>query len=149
MNRVAIVGYGFMGKTHYGAWKKAPGARVVAVCDSNLAQLTAKTVGNVKGAADNSRLPKTIRVYDSFDRMLAAGGFDIVDITLPTPLHPVMTVAALKAGYHVICEKPMALDVKSCDRMLAAAKAAKRMLFIGQSVRFNPQYVFLKEAVAD
>ena len=72
MNRVAIVGYGFMGKTHYGAWKKAPGAKVVAVCDSNLAQLTAKTVGNVKGAADNSKLPKTMKVYDSFDKMLAA-----------------------------------------------------------------------------
>ena len=69
MNRVAIVGYGFMGKTHYGAWKKAPGAKVVAVCDSNLAQLTAKTVGNVKGAADNSKLPKTMKVYDSFDKI--------------------------------------------------------------------------------
>ena len=149
MNRVAIVGYGFMGKTHYGAWKKAPGAKVVAVCDSNLAQLTAKTVGNVKGAADNSKLPKTMKVYDSFDKMLAAGGFDVVDITLPTPLHPIMSVAALKAGYHVICEKPMALDPKSCDRMIAAAKKAKRQLFVGQCVRFDPQYAFLREAVRD
>ena len=149
MNRVAIVGYGFMGKTHYGAWKKASGAKVVAVCESNLAQLTAKTVGNVKGVADNSKLPKTVKVYDDFGKMLAAGGFDVVDITLPTPLHPVMTVAALEAGYHVICEKPMALDTKSCDKMIAAAKQAKRQLFVGQCVRFDPQYAFLKEAVAD
>lgn len=149
MNRVAIVGYGFMGKTHFGAWKKAKGAKVVAVCDSNLAQLTAKTVGNIKGAADNSTLPKSVRVYSDFTEMLKADGFDIVDITLPTPLHPDMTVAALEAGYHVICEKPMALDVKKCDRMIAAAKKAKRKLFVGQSVRFNPLYIFLKEAVAD
>jgi len=149
MNRVAIVGYGFMGKTHCGAWKKAPDAKVVAVCDSNLAQLTAKTAGNIKGAADNSRLPKTVRVYDDFAKLLADGGFDTVDITLPTPLHPTMTEAALKAGYHVICEKPMALDVRSCDRMLAAARRAKRLLFVGQCVRFDPQYAFLKEAIDD
>ena len=52
MKKVAIVGFGFMGKTHYGAWKKCRGAKVVAICDSNLAQLTAKVVGNIRGAAD-------------------------------------------------------------------------------------------------
>ena len=149
MNKVAIVGYGFMGKTHCGAWKKAPGAKVVAVCDSNLAQLTAKTVGNIRGAADGAKLPKSAKVYDSFDRMMAASGFDTVDITLPTPLHPPMAIAALRAGCHVVCEKPMALDVKSCDRMIAAAKRAKRMLLVGQCVRFLPEYAFLKEAVED
>ena len=41
MKKVAIVGFGFMGKTHYGAWKKCRGAKVVAICDSNLSQLTA------------------------------------------------------------------------------------------------------------
>ena len=126
MQRVAIVGFGFMGKTHYGAWKKCRGAKVVAVCDSNLAQMTSKVTGNIKGIADNSALPKTVKVWDDFSKMLEAGGFDIVDITLPTSLHPVMTIAALEAGYHVLCEKPMALDLKSCDRMLAAAAKAKR-----------------------
>ena len=120
MQRVAIVGFGFMGKTHYGAWKKCRGAKVVAVCDSNLAQMTSKVTGNIKGIADNSALAKTVKVWDDFSKMLEAGGFDIVDITLPTSLHPVMTIAALEAGYHVLCEKPMALDLKSCDRMLAA-----------------------------
>ena len=88
MKRVAIVGFGFMGKAHCGAWKKCRGAKVTAVCDSNLAQLTAKVTGNIKGAADNSTLPDSVRVFDDFNAMLAAGGFDIVDITLPTPLHP-------------------------------------------------------------
>lgn len=147
MKRVAIVGFGFMGKTHYGAWKKCRGAKVVAVCDSNLAQLTAKVTGNIKGAADNSALPGTVKVWDDFSKMLDAGGFDIVDITLPTPLHPEMTLAALGAGYHVLCEKPMALDLKSCDRMLAAAKKAGRELLIAQCVRFFPEYACLREMV--
>ena len=147
MKKVAIVGFGFMGKTHYGAWKKCRGAKVVAICDSNLAQLTAKVQGNIKGAADNSAVPKSVTVYDDFDRMLAAGGFDIVDITLPTLLHPKMTIAALESGYHVLCEKPMALGLKDCDRMLAAAKKAKRQLLIAQCVRFFPENVYVRELV--
>ena len=147
MKKIAIVGFGFMGRTHYGAWKKCCGAKVVAICDANLSQLTAKVKGNIKGAADNSAVPKGVRVYEDFGAMLAAGGFDIVDITLPTLLHPKTTIAALKAGYHVLCEKPMALDLKDCDRMLAAAKATKRQLLIAQCVRFFPENAYVRELV--
>ena len=146
MKKVAIVGFGFMGKTHYGAWKKCRGAKVVAICDANLSQLTAKVQGNIKGA-DNSAVPKSVKVYADFGEMLEAGGFDIVDITLPTALHPSSAIAALKAGYHVLCEKPMALDLKDCDKMLAAAKAAKRELLIAQCVRFFPENVYVRELV--
>lgn len=147
MKRVAIVGFGFMGKTHYGAWRKCRGAKVVAVCDSNLSQLAAKVVGNIEGVADNSPLPESVKVWDDFSAMLAAGGFDIVDITLPTPLHPAMAISALKAGCHVLCEKPMALDLKSCDRMLAAAKKYGRRLLVAHCVRFFPEYAFLRKLV--
>ena len=146
MKKIAIVGFGFMGKTHYGAWKKCRGAKVAAICDANLSQLTAKVQGNIKGA-DNSAVPKSVKVYADFGEMLEAGGFDIVDITLPTALHPSCAIAALKAGYHVLCEKPMALDLKDCDKMLAAAKAAKRELLIAQCVRFFPENVYVRELV--
>ena len=146
MKKIAIVGFGFMGKTHYGAWKKCRGAKVAAICDANLSQLTAKVQGNIKGA-DNSAVPKSVKVYADFGEMLEAGGFDIVDITLPTALHPSSAIAALKAGYHVLCEKPMALDLKDCDKMLAAAKAAKRELLIAQCVRFFPENVYVRELV--
>lgn len=147
--RVAIAGYGFMGRTHYGAWRKCPGARVVAVCDANLAQLTAKVEGNLKGAADNSKLPRTVKVWDDFDAMLAAGGFDVVDITLPTPLHAAMTVKALDAGYHVLCEKPMALNLREADRMLNAAKRSGKVLLVAQCVRFFPEYAYLREVIQE
>lgn len=147
MQRVAIVGFGFMGRTHYGCWHKQKGAKVVAVCDSNLVQLTAKVQGNVKGAADNSDLPKNVKVYADYEEMLAAGGFDIVDITLPTFLHPTMASAALAKGYHVLCEKPMALNAKLCDQMLATAKRAKGKFMVAQCLRFWPAYVYLKDLI--
>ncbi|MBO7721018.1 MAG: Gfo/Idh/MocA family oxidoreductase [Kiritimatiellae bacterium] len=147
MKRVAIVGFGFMGKTHFGAWKKCRGAKVTAICDRDLSQLTAKVEGNIKGAADNSRVPASVKVYDDFDRMLAAGGFDIVDVTLPTALHPRAVIAALGAGCHVLCEKPMALKLADCDRMLAAAKKANRRLMIAHCVRFTPVNVYIRRLV--
>jgi len=148
MKRVAIVGFGFMGRTHYGAWKKCRGAKVVAICVTDLSRLTRKVEGNIKGAADNTKLPKSIRLFDDFDRLLAAGGFDIVDITAPTALHPKLTIAALEAGYHVLCEKPMALSVADCDRMLRAARRAKRELMVAHCVRFFPENLYVSELVA-
>ena len=147
MRKIAIVGFGFMGRTHYGAWKKCRGAKVVAVCVTNPRHLATKVKGNIAGAADNSALPKSIRIFDNYEKLLAAGGFDIVDLTVPTHLHAPMAIAALKAGYHVLCEKPMALTVRDCDRMLAAAKAAKRQLLVAQCVRFTPEYAFVRELV--
>ena len=147
MKKIAIVGFGFMGRTHYGAWRKCRGAKVTAICDANLAQFTAKVKGNIAGVADNTPIPKSVRIFDDFDALLAAGGFDAVDITLPTPLHPASTIAALKAGYHVLCEKPMALCVKDCDRMLQAAKKADRRLLVAHCVRFFPENAYVRDLV--
>lgn len=147
MKKVAIVGYGFMGRTHYGAWRKTKGAKVVAICDACLSQLTAKVMGNVAGAADNTKLPKSVRIYENVDVMLAAGGFDIVDITLPTMLHREVAIKALRTGFHVLCEKPMALSSKDCDAMIIAAKKTKRKLMVAQVVRFQPASRYLKDLV--
>ena len=143
MTRIAIVGFGFMGRMHYGNWKKIRGAKVVAICDADLARLTTVTDGNIAGS-DATTDFAGVDIHDDFSKMLAAGGFDVVDVTLPTPLHPGMTVAALKAGYHVLCEKPMALTVGDCDRMLKAAEASGRTLLVAQCLRFWPEYVALR-----
>lgn len=144
MTKIAIVGFGFMGRMHYGNWKKIRGVKVVAICDANLARLTETTKGNLSGIDETTDFTG-IAVYDDFGKMIAAGGFDAVDITLPTPLHPTMSIAALKAGYHVLCEKPMALTTKDCDRMLRAAADAKRTLLVAHCLRFWPEYVALRK----
>src|SRR5207253_8716383 len=56
---------------------------------------------------------------------------DLVDITLPNSLHADVAVRALESGKHVLCEKPMALTLADCERMVAAAKKANRLLMIG------------------
>lgn len=144
---VAIVGFGFMGRTHYGAWKKTPCAKVTAICDSNLSQLSRKVAGNGNDA-DLATDFKGVAVVESFDELLARGGFDVVDLTLPTPLHPALVKKALAAGCHVLCEKPMALDVKSCDAMIAAAAKSRGKLMIAQCLRFAPAVKYLHDVVA-
>lgn len=145
--RVAIVGFGFMGRTHYGAWKKTPCAKVTAICDSNLSQLSRKVAGNGNDA-DLATDFKGVAVVESFDELLVRGGFDVVDLTLPTPLHPALVKKALAAGCHVLCEKPMALDVKSCNAMIAAAAKSRGKLMIAQCLRFAPAVKYLHDVVA-
>jgi len=147
MVKVAVIGYGFMGKTHFAAWQKLRGAKVVAICDVNLAQLKAKNLGNVPEAKQDVAIGADIRVWENLDEMLAAGGIDVVDITLPTPLHAPVVLKALAAGCHVLCEKPMALTLRECDQMLAAAKKAGKVFLIAQCVRFFPAYLKLTELI--
>ena len=147
MKNVAIVGFGFMGRTHYGNWKKLKGAKVTAICDSNLAQLTNRVKGN-GACADLSTDFAGVAVYDSFARMLAEAPVDIIDITLPTPLHVPMATAALAAGKDVLCEKPMAVDARACDTLLAAAARSGRKLMVAHCLRFQGEYVWIKKAIA-
>jgi len=146
MKRVAVVGMGFMGRTHYGIWRRLRGAKVAAVCDSNLARLTDKVEGNVD-CADTTLDLKGVNVFADFDEMMAKGGIDIVDVTLPTHLHPIMAKKALSAGCDVLCEKPMALSAKICDEMLAVARESRRHLMIGQCTRFSDIHVYIKDLI--
>jgi UDP-N-acetylglucosamine 3-dehydrogenase len=72
---------------------------------------------------------------------------DIVSNTLPSHLHKEFTLAALAAGKHVLLEKPMALTVAECDEIIEAARSASRILMIGQTLRFWPEYVALTNFV--
>jgi len=123
-------------------------SRVVALCDSNpnIAADTARAIGNIEGAAETVDFDR-LNVYTDFDKMLAAEQADVVSITLPTFMHPEFTEKALNGGCHVLCEKPMALDVAGCERMMAAAVKSGKKLLIGHCVRFWPEYVKAKEIV--
>ncbi len=149
MIRVGIVGLGFMGRMHYRCWTSTPGAQVTAICEANPAVLDAAKkapTGNVTGAADQIDLDH-LKVFSSLDDLIASGTVDALSITLPTFLHPDTTVKALGAGLHVLCEKPMALSVAECDRMIAAAKEADRVLQIGHCIRFWPEYIVARDLV--
>ena len=78
---------------------------------------------------------------------MADPDIEAVDICLPTDMHAAVAIEALRAGKHVLVEKPMALDSEAAEQMLSAAKAAGKMLMVGQVLRFFPAYRAMADEV--
>ncbi|KAA9038573.1 Gfo/Idh/MocA family oxidoreductase [Ginsengibacter hankyongi] len=83
--------------------------------------------------------------YKNFDRIKDNADIDIIYIVLPNSLHREYAVRAAKAGKHVICEKPMAITVKDCDKMLTAFDKSGTMLSIGYRLHFEPHHIKVME----
>jgi predicted dehydrogenase len=88
-----------------------------------------------------------IAPYAKLDQLLADPQVDLIDISLPTSLHADMAIRALEAGKHVLCEKPMALRLADCERMVAAAMKANRLLMIAHVLPFFPEYDWALKAI--
>ena len=87
------------------------------------------------------------RTYGSLESMLEDNDIDLIVNALPSPLHPSGSIAALRAGKHVVCEKPMAARVADADRMIEAAQESKRVLAIFQNYRYNPEFIKVHEVI--
>ncbi|MCY3020454.1 MAG: Gfo/Idh/MocA family oxidoreductase [Planctomycetota bacterium] len=131
--RCAVIGLG-MGKHHADGYAEHPEARLVAVADTDAkrAHAYADKIGKEN-------------CFTDYETMLRESKPDLVSVVLPNYLHAPVTIRCLKAGAHVLCEKPMALSVREARQMLAAAKQARRKLSINLSYRFAPQSRALKE----
>jgi predicted dehydrogenase len=140
--RVGIVGVGFMGWIHWLAYQRVGGVRVAAISTRNEQRLA----GDWRGIQGNFGPPGEqvdltgVARYAHVEELLADPNIDLVDITLPTSLHADVAVRALEAGKQVLCEKPMALRLADCGRMVAAAKRADRLLMIAHVLPFFPEY---------
>jgi predicted dehydrogenase len=147
--RVGIVGFGMMGRTHYKCWRAIPGIKVAVVCDVNEQAFVAlQPAGNIAEMAGVVEI-EGVRLFRSLDDMLAAKAVDAVSIATPSDTHAELACKALRAGVHVLCEKPMSLDVASCDEMITAAAKAQRILMIAQCIRFWPEYAYVRDVVRD
>lgn len=137
--KVGIIGSGGIAQgTHLPGWQrlKSDGVDVVAVCDIK------KSVA--KEAAARFDVP---RVYSDYRQMLRQEQLDIVDVCTPNAFHKGPTIAGLRAGAHVIVEKPMAMSVAECKAMNAAAKKARRKLMVAQNARFSGDAQAMKRFV--
>jgi predicted dehydrogenase len=146
---VGIFGLGFMGATHAVRYSWMPDVSISAVCSRNEERLCgkfSKQGGNLGLALPDLDLRHAAK-YRDWKLLVADPTIEVVDICSPSNLHREMTVAALRAGKHVLCEKPMALTVEDCDWMIAAATEANRRLMIGHVLRFWPAYEYLKQWV--
>lgn len=81
---------------------------------------------------------KNIYSYDNYDSIKDNPDIDIIYVVLPNNMHAEYTIRGFEAGKHVICEKPMAITVEDCDKMLAASKKANKLLSIGYRLHFEP-----------
>ncbi len=93
----------------------------------------AKTVAEAYGVAKDA-----IYNYQNFDQIVDDSRIDVVYIVLPNSMHAEFTIRALKAGKHVLCEKPMAVTIDECERMIDAADQAKRKLMIAYRLHYEP-----------
>ena len=118
----------------------AVGHMIPALAQAKHAAITAFVSGNASKAADLGARFGVSKVYsyDTFDQIANDPNIDCVYIALPVGLHAQYTIRALKAGKHVLCEKPMASTSAECRAMIAAARTAGRQLGVAYRVHFDP-----------
>ncbi|MEV8314088.1 Gfo/Idh/MocA family oxidoreductase [Streptomyces sp. NPDC059900] len=132
--RIGLIGAGGIARAHLPGWLEL-GARVsVYTVDGSAEKLAAENAG------------RDIAVAGSLDELLA--DCTAVDICTPTPTHKELALAAVAAGRHVICEKPLALDAADAEEIAAAAEAAGVRLHPAHVVRYFPAYAAMQRAVA-
>ena len=146
--KVGVAGLGMMGQMHLSCYGANPRAQVVGVYSRNAANLgeRKRVEGNIANS-QNFDLSGMLATAD-FEDLLRNPDIDLIDICLPTRQHAGATIAALNAGKHVICEKPLAWDEAECDQIIEAQRKSGKFLLIGHCLRFWPQYVRASEILA-
>jgi len=138
-----------MGATHLAAFAKLPDVQVTGISTQSgrsLAEHLAHAGGNLDRPPTEFDF-SGVRQWTHWREMILDPQIDAVDICLPTDLHTAVAIAALAAGKHVLCEKPMALTAGDCERMMATAREHNRVLMIAHVLRFWPEYEALHEFV--
>ena len=154
MVKVGMIGTGFIGGVHYSAYCKTQGAKVVAICDLD----KGKVENLIKGKASGGNIsvesanplsfdPGEIKIYTDIGKILKDPDVEMVDICLPTYMHKDAVIKVVKTGKHVLCEKPMSLNLKEADEMIKVTKKEKVKFMIAHVIRFWPEYVVLKEII--
>lgn len=132
---IGVVGAGGIARSHLEAIARVPEARLVGVMDVDAARV--RQVAEEYGA----------RAFSDFEALLADPAIEAVHLCTPHSLHAPQAIAALAAGKHVLVEKPMALTLADCDRMIAASERAGRLLMVGQVMRYWPIHRQIREMI--
>lgn len=151
MYNYAIIGFGGLGKLHLSNLiqleKERGDFRLKAICGIDSARFKESVSLNL-GTVDLSDIDiDSCHFYSDYKELIEKENVDFILSTLPTYLHEEVAVYALSRGVHVFSEKPMALSVEGCEKMIQAAKENNRKLMIGQCLRFDTAYSKLKEYV--
>jgi predicted dehydrogenase len=150
MNRVAVIGFGFMGIAHTLNILKNPDLKLKAIVDINpdlIEKNLNSGIGNLAtGNIDPDELAGVSK-YSSMDECLRSEDLDAVNICTHVNLHYEMTRKALLHDKHVFLEKPFCLNIKQAEELINLAEQKKKILMVGHVVRFMPPYQKLKQWV--
>lgn len=133
---IGVISCSGMAKNHMHAVKNNNHACLAAVCDIDLEK--------AKAAAEEFNVRN---LYVDYRSLLDQPDIDAVVICTPDQLHKEMVLAALEAGKHVLCEKPLALTLKECRDIVEAGRMSDRKLMIGQICRYTPGFKLAKELI--
>ena len=135
--RVAVIGCGSIARyRHLGEFNNHSAVEIVAVCD--IVEERAQEMAQQYGA----------KAYTDYEKLLEIENIDAVSVCLPNYLHAPVSIAALQAGCHVLCEKPMATSREEAEAMIEAAKNNNKKLMIAHNQRFVPSHAKARELIA-
>lgn len=138
--RVGLIGCGMITqRSHAPGFAKIPDVQIAALCDPVPDRMVAVRDAHAPDAA----------LFESYEELLASGLVDAVTVATPVYLHGPVTIAALKAGCHVLCEKPMAMSRAEAVEMVDAARTAGKVLQINLSRRYDPFYQMIAQLIAE
>ena len=133
---IGIIGSQFIAELHAEAFQRVTGADVVAVASP--------TATHAKTFAEKHQIP---RWFTDYQELLRQDEVQIVSLCLPNDLHCQATVHAARAGRHVICEKPLCLNLQEAEQMITACQEAGVQLMYAEELCFTPKYVRAKQLV--
>jgi predicted dehydrogenase len=136
--RVAVIGLGLMGDVQIAGFQQSGEFEVVAACDINESR--------AREVAGNRGVP---RVYTDPDELIAREELDLLAIATPPDSHCRLSLAGFERGWHVLCEKPTAMDASEAARMLEAQQRSGRVGVIDHELRFNPVRARMRELIAE
>ena len=135
--KVGIIGCGKIAQVrHIPEYLANPNAEICGFYDINLAR--AEELARKYGA----------KAYPTYEALLADPSIDAVSVCAANHVHAEISIAALKAGKHVLCEKPMAISLEECEAMVAAARESGKYLMIGQNQRLAKAHIKARELIA-
>ncbi len=139
MLKVGLIGVGGIANSHMPGWRASADAELVAGCDVNADTLTAW--------GDKNEIA-TGRRYSCPADLINNASIDIVDICVPSGHHAELAIAALDAGKHVLCEKPLASSADQIQQLIRARDRSGKLLMTAQNMRFDPLNQAAKQEVA-
>ena len=136
--KVAVLGAGFIANIHLESYTRF-------VHDAEVVAIYGRTVERAQALAREYGVPK---VYDDIEQLLTENDVDVVDICLPNYLHHDACMKAAEHGKHVICEKPLAMNLEEADEMIHACESRGLKLMYAEELCFAPKYERVRSMIA-